>query len=69
MFVYKIDLLTELKKAGYSTIRLRKENILGQASIQNIREGKVIGINALDKVCGVLKKQPSSIIKWVPDEE
>lgn len=69
MFVYKVDLFKELEKAGYTKARIKKENIIGQASVQMIREGKVIGINSLDRICGILKKQPGSLIKWVPDEE
>lgn len=30
MFVYKFDVLESLKEAGYNTVRLRKEKLLGK---------------------------------------
>jgi 4-hydroxy-tetrahydrodipicolinate reductase len=36
--VYKIDVLKALKEAGYNTSRLRKDKIMGEATIQKIRE-------------------------------
>ena len=36
--VYKIDVLKELKEKGYNTTRLRKDKLLGEATIQKIRE-------------------------------
>jgi putative transcriptional regulator len=69
MLVYKIDVLAELKEAGYNANRLRKEKLMGQASIQQLRGGKVIGINNLDTLCRLLDCQPGNIIKYVPDEK
>ena len=69
MFAYKMDVLKELKAVGYNTTRLRSEKLLSEGSIQALREGKPVGIIALDKICGLLKKQPGSIIKYIPDDE
>lgn len=69
MLKYKFDVLEALKDAGYSTYRIRKENLLGQATVQQLREGKVVGINAIDQICRLLDMQPGNIIKYVPDEE
>lgn len=69
MLVYKIDVLAELKKAGYNTNKLQKEKILASATIHNIKDGKMVGNIALDTICRLLKKQPGSIIKWIPDPE
>lgn len=68
MLKYKIDVMEALKKAGYNTSIIRKEKLLGENSLQNIRENKVIGIIALDKICTLLKCQPGDIIEWIPDE-
>lgn len=65
MIVYKINVLDTLKEKGYNTTRLRREKLLGENSIQYLREGKPIGINALDKVCAMLGMQPGEIIKYV----
>lgn len=69
MLVYKIDVLAELKEAGYNTTRLRKEKLLGENSIQYIREGKPISAKALDKLCMMLDCQPGNILKYIDDTQ
>lgn len=68
MLVYKIDVLSSLKEAGYTTTRLRKEKLLNESAIQYIREGKPVGAKALDNICMLLDMQPGNIIKYVEEE-
>lgn len=68
VIVYKIDVLECLKEAGYNTTRLRKEKLLSESAIQYIREGKPVGIKALDSICRLLDMQPANIIKYVDDD-
>ena len=68
MFVYKVNVMEELKKKGYSSYRLQKEKIIGMSAVNKINQGVVVGINALDTICTILKCQPSHLIMWVPDE-
>lgn len=42
MFNYKIDVLKELSKHGYTSTRMRKEKIMSEATMQNLRKGKGI---------------------------
>ena len=65
MFVYKFNVLEALKEAGYNTTRLRKEKMLGENAIQSLRNGEVVGIIALEKICKLLDMQPGNIIKYV----
>ena len=37
MLKYKVNILDELKKAGYSTYRIRKERLIGEATAQKLR--------------------------------
>lgn len=67
MFIYQIDVLQELKKAGYSTFRIRQEKRLSEATLQKIRNNEIIGIKSLDAICDMLGKQPNYIIKHVKD--
>lgn len=69
MLQYKIDVLAELKEAGYNTNRLAKENLISPSSIQKMREGIVVGITIIDRLCKLLDCQPGNIIKYVPDED
>ena len=38
MLKYKIDVLEELKGKGYTSYKLRKDKIMGEAQIQKIRQ-------------------------------
>ena len=64
MLEYKINVLESLKEAGYNTGRIRKENLLSEATLQYIRNGKPVGAKALDKLCELLNMQPGNIIKY-----
>ena len=63
MFIYKINILYALKEKGYNTNRLRKEKLLGENAIQSIRNNKIVGISALEKICGLLNCQPGDLIE------
>lgn len=67
MIVYKIDVLEALKEAKYTTTRLRKEKLLNESAIQYLREGRPVGIKALDTICKLLDMQPGNIIKYVDE--
>lgn len=69
MIRYKIDVINELKKAGYSSTRIRNENILSQATMTAIRNGGNITTATLNTICNILKKQPGYILEWAPDAE
>lgn len=67
MLVYRFNVLDALKDNGYNTARLRQEKLLGENAIHAIRHNKMVGINALDKICCLLDTQPGTIIKYVSD--
>ena len=66
---YKINVLNELKAAGYNTNRLRKERLLSEGTIQNISDGRIIKAANLAKVCKLLNCQPGDIMEYVEDKE
>ena len=69
MIKYKINILTTLKNKGYSTYKLRKNKILGEATIQKYRNNECIdAITNLNLLCELLECQPGDIIEYVPDE-
>lgn len=68
MLVYKIDVIETLKENGYNTTRILKENLIGQAAMQKIRENKMVGIKTIDRLCALLDMQPGNIIKYVEDK-
>ena len=64
---YKIDILAELKKNGYSTTRIRKEKLIGQSYLQQIRHNELVSWKTIDTVCSLLQCQPGDLIEHVPD--
>lgn len=69
MIVYKVNVLSELKKAGYSSTRLRNEHILGERSIQNLRNGGLVSLDTINKFCAILRCRVEDLIEYVPDED
>lgn len=66
---YKIDVLAELKRNGYSSYRLRKEKILGEATIQKIRMGELVSWDNISTLCKLLKCQPGDIVQYTEKED
>ena len=66
---FKIDVLEELKKKGYTSYTLRKENILSQSTIQKLREGKGLAWENIERLCALLECQPADLIEYVPVRE
>lgn len=67
MITYKIDVMAALKAAGYSAYRLRTEKILGEYTMQQIRNGDPITWPVMSKICDILDCQPGDLIENVPD--
>ena len=65
---YKIDVLTALKAAGYSTYKLRKEKILAESTLQQFRNSDIVSNENLSRVCELLRCQPGDILEYVPEE-
>ena len=69
MFKYKIDILKSLSDHGYNTSKLRKDKIMSQATMQNIRPGNGVTTDTINTICLILRCQPSDIIEIIPTEE
>lgn len=65
----KPGLMDRLKEAGYSSYRLRKEKLMGEATMTQIRNQKAISGEALNLLCKLLNCQPGDILEYVPDNE
>ena len=61
-------LLRLLQERGYTTYKIRKENIMGQAALQKVRSGKGdIDTRTIAKLCALLNCQPGDIMEFLPD--
>lgn len=65
---YKINVLAELKAKGYNTTRLRREKILGEATLQRLRHNKSVSYEVLSKLCGLLECDLSDILEYRKDD-
>ena len=66
-FRYKVNVMDKLKEKGYSSTRLRREKLLGESYMSQIRRGDMISWAALDTVCTLLECQIGDIIDHVAD--
>lgn len=56
-------------KHGFNQTRIQKENLLPRQTITNIRAGKNITLETLNKICVMCGLQPGDIIEVVPTDE
>ena len=61
--IYKIDVLASLKEKGYNTTILRKEKLLAESTIQQLREKKLVSWTNIDRICGLLECQIGDILE------
>jgi putative transcriptional regulator len=64
---YKVDIMAELKKNGYSSTRIREEKLIGQSYLQQIRHGELVSWKTLDTICALLECQPGDLIEFVDE--
>ena len=67
--IYKVDVLAKLKTAGYSTYRIRKDRLLGEATVQRLRNGESVSWENIATICRLLNCQPGDIMEYVDDNE
>lgn len=61
--IYKTNILAALKEKGYNTTRLRKEKLLAESTIQQLREDKLVSWANIDRLCTLLECQPGDILE------
>ena len=65
---YKVDILAELKKKGYSSTRIREEKLIGQSYLQQLRRGEPVSWKMLGTICSLLGCQPGDLIEYVEEQ-
>ena len=69
MIRYKVDIKEELKRHGFNQTRIQKERLLPAQTMQNIKAGKSITLDTLNKICIMCRCQPSDIVEIIPADE
>ena len=68
MIQYK-NIFERLSAAGYSSYRLKKEKLIGGATIDKIRNGECITTETIDTLCRLCQCQPGDILEYRDAEE
>ena len=66
---YKINVISALKEAGYSTYKLRKEKILAESTLQKFRNNEMVSWENISTICKLLNCQPGDLMEYVPDTQ
>ena len=66
-FQYKVNVMDKLKEKGYSSTRLRKEKLLGESYMSQLRRGDMVSWAALDTICNILDCQLGDLIQHLKD--
>ena len=63
------NVLEQLKDAGYSTYVIKTTKVIGQASMQAIRNNKPVNLSTIDTICQLTGKRIEEIVEILPDEK
>ena len=61
---YKIDIMQALKEKGFSSYKIRKEKLIGERQLQQIRDNKIVSNACLEKLCKLLGCQLWDILEY-----
>lgn len=66
---YKMDILEALKKVGFTSYKIRKDKLIGEAQMQKIRTGEIASKETLNMICKLLNVQPGDILEYISDDD
>ncbi len=69
MLKYKIDILEALKEKGYTSYKIRKDKLIGEAQLTKIRSGDIASKETLNTICRLLDCQPGDILEYINSEQ
>lgn len=64
---YKLDIMAELKKAGYTSTKIREKKLIGQSYLQQLRHGELVSWKTIDTICALLHCQPGDLVEYVEE--
>ena len=65
---YKIDVLAALKEKGYTTYKLRKERLLGESVLTQLRAGEPVSWANVARICELLGCQVGDLLEYKAEE-
>lgn len=70
MIRYKVNITEEIRKAGYSQPRIKKEGLISGQSLTRMVQGKTsISLDTLGKMCDITGLRIEDIIENVKEEK
>ena len=69
MLKYKINILEALKEKGYTSYKIRKDKLIGEAQLTKIRRGDIASKETLNTICRLLYCQPGDILKYINSDQ
>ena len=69
MLCYKINILKALKIRGYTSARIRKEKLLGEGTLQKLRQDIMVSSDSLGKICVMLRCDIGDVVESIPTDE
>lgn len=60
-------LMVLMKEQGLTTYKIRKEKIISEGTLQNIRIGKSITTDSIASLCAALDCQPGDIMEYIEE--
>lgn len=58
-----------MKQKGLTTYRIRKDGIIGQATLQKLRNNEAVNTDSIDSLCRALDCQPGDIMEYINESE
>ena len=68
MIRYSMNVLEASKENGYTTYRLRKDMLMGEQTIQQIRNNQLVSWKSIDTICKLLNCQPGDFLQYEESE-
>ena len=65
---FKLDVMSALKKKGYTTYKIRNEKILSESTLQKLRSGKGVSGENIETLCRLLECQPADLLEYVNNQ-
>lgn len=62
-------LLKLMQERGITSYTIKRDNVIGQATLRKIKEGGDIDTRSIAKLCALLNCQPGDIMEYVPDSD
>ena len=66
---YKIDVLSSLKAAGYTTYKIKTDKLLSESTVQKLRNRQPISWENIERICKLLKCDVSDVIEYKEENE